>query len=445
MIPTSSLQVLVILSYWASKPYTTKSGEVVPPGWRKPVGWPKKGSEHEDGGLDHIHPNHKKNVVTRTLKHALTRSAGCPAFLVGYRPTTIGFRLRTSAVSPLHIGMTRDAGGVVMQLALLDVDAPNHGQDVDVEAWWEAEKSKVMKLQADMPGIIAYRSQNGYRLVGALEQPFEISGYDAAFAWKDLYMAWVTCLGRVYGIEADRLADWTRFQGIPRMTKEKGQPCLNLEILGDTDFIGYWKPALIPEDYPQKVIHSTDHHEWSGECQLLRLIRMSSLSHEQVAPGAWDIHCPNHMAHSETEHRATKTILFTNGPIGKIECKSSSCSASHVDKGKSYLRHFPPAQVLLTSPWNWSDHPEVQRIIEKRIHLQSEATLETMSSDGIDETYEELLMAIQAAGTTQKDRRSRTPEDYARFAEWFVDQSTFSKPNESAYQAYLLSLTSNSE
>lgn len=435
MISTKDIQVQLIAEYWDRRSE--------PAQWRKPNGWPKKGSKQSDGELGNIHPNHKKNCLTRSLHHALTRSAPTPTFFVGYRPTIIGFRLRTDAVSNTCIDMTEDAGGVWMQLALLDVDAPDHGTGGNVEAWWEQEKAKVSKLLADMPGLIVYRSLRGYRILGVLENPIHIKDYQDAFDWRDTYTAWVGYLNRVYGIVADTLADWTRFQAIPHTTKIKGQPALNLEILGDVETVGYWRPLLIESDYPKKVIRSTEHKEWSGECQLLQLVRNSGLACEETnTPGVYDIHCPNHLGHSETEHRSTKTLLYTNGRIGRIECKSSRCAAGHPDKSKDYYKYFSAEDVLATSPWLWSNHPEIEAILEKRVRQQSEATVESFFAwDGVDHSYHELQMAIRAAATTQKERKSRTTQDYAKFAEWMVDQNVFSSPTEAAYQAYLTSIS----
>src|SRR5690349_4668527 len=88
------------------------------------------------------------------------------------------------------------------------------------------------------------------------------------------------------------------------------------------------------------------------------------LQREEMAHGIFDIHYLAEHCHSDSTHRMTKTVLYTNGPIGKIECKSSTCQSLHPDKQLSYLKHFPQEAVIRTSR-AWVFDPVVLKIQDR--------------------------------------------------------------------------------
>jgi hypothetical protein len=149
------------------------------------------------------------------------------------------------------------------------------------------------------------------------------------------------------------------------------------------------------------------------------------------------------MEHSETEDRKTKTYLYVNGPIGKIECKSSSCQASHPDKMKAYLRHFSKEMVKATSPArNWRNQPLVVELFEKRIAEQSRANLDTMDSMSTDNTWQQ----FEAAKVNAMGMKDRDPDDVKEFSKWFTTQSLHKDHKDPAsWQAWLDSCNNTSQ
>jgi hypothetical protein len=394
LVDTDSIRVVVITEYWG-KSYTREDKTVVPEGWRKPQGWPARASQRPDGDLNDFSRGAAKAYHECSLYQALTHRATNPAYFVGYRPTKIGLRLRKDCLNPLHSGFTEDAGGVHMHLALFDVDM--HDDTVDFSAWFEAELSKIEAFQKVHPDSIVYRSRRGYRIISLLPTPVTLKTAADSGIWDRQYTTWCNYLNRKFCIKADVLLDWTRFQAVPHTKKERDEPALELEVFGDVDRIGLWQPELEEVDYPpEKVQSHYDGANYEGECQLLQLIKRSGLRCEETDyADIYDICCPNWTAHSPDarglQDYPSKTVLYTNGPVGKIECKSSGCQASHPDRNKSYFKHFDPRDVEETRPKPPIDvwDPDVLQLAMHRNHLSSCASLEKYLSgeEPVDETY----------------------------------------------------------
>jgi hypothetical protein len=449
LIDTRSVRVVVITEYWG-KSYTREDGSVVPEGWRKPRGWPAKASQRPDGDLNDFSRGAAKAYHECSLYQALTHRASSPAFFVGYRPNKIGLRLRKDCLNPLFSGFTEDAGGVHMHLALFDVD--NHDETVDFDTWFDAELDKIAQFLEVHDGSIVYRSKRGYRIISLLPELFTIKDQSDSGKWDRYYTACCNYLNRKFSIKADVLLDWTRFQAVPHTKKEKDEPALELEVFGDVEKIGFWQPELEESDYPPEKLQSHyDGANFEGECQLLQLIKRSNLRCEETEyANVYDICCPNWLAHSPDsrglQDYPSKTVLYTNGPIGKIECKSSGCQLSHPDKNTSYFKHFDSKNVEETRPKPPIDvwDPTVLNLAIRRNYLSSIASLDKYlaGEEAVDETYEVYREArLNQSRLERKDKvdklTSRTTNDYANFAKWFVDQSLYSIPDEIAFQAYL--------
>lgn len=353
LLPTRDIRCVVITERW-SKGYRREDGTEMPAGWTKPKGWPARGSQRPDGNLNDFKRWDQAAYHECSLYQGLTRRASTPAYFVGYKPNTIGLRLRKDALHPLFSGYTEDGGGVHMHLFLADVD--NHDEAADIESWFEKELDKIAALQEEHPGIIVYRSRRGYRLIAMLPESMHLKDVADSSKWDRKYTAWCNYLKLKFDIVADVLLDWTRFQAVPHTKKDHDGPALELEVLGDVEWIGVWEPNLIDEDFPaEKKSGAYDGTGFEGDCQLLQLIRSSGLRCEETDyANVYDICCPNWTSHSPDarglQDYPTKTVLYTNGPIGKIECKSSGCCSSHPDRSKSYLRHFDAAAVEATRP-----------------------------------------------------------------------------------------------
>lgn len=386
--PTRDIKVIVLTEYW-SKGYTRDDGKVFEPGWVKSKGWPARGSTRPDGNLNDFSRGAHKAYHECTLYQALTHHATSPAYFVGYQPTTLGLRIRKDALNPLFYDFTHDSGGIHMHLALFDVD--NHEEGRDIEQWYELEEvPKIEAFRERHPGTIVYRSRRGYRLVAVLPAPIELKNQIDANHWTRLYTAWCNYIKRSFSIGVDYLTDWTRFQAVPHTVKERGQPALDLEIIGDVEHIGVWDPPLEECDWPpEKRVSEAAGWDYEGECQLLKLIRMTGLRCDPTESSlAWDVCCPNVAMHSPDarglKDYPTKTILYTNGPIGAIECKSSGCRANHPNPSKDYLRHFPEDLVRQTKPKGPVDvfDPDVLRLADRRNRMCSNVKENKWGSDG---------------------------------------------------------------
>lgn len=395
LIDTRSVRVVVLTEYW-SKGYKRDDGTEVPPGWHKPKGWPAKASQRPDGDLNDFSRGALKAYHECSLYQALTHRASSPAYFVGYKPTKIGLRLRKDCLYPLFRDFTEDAGGVHMHLALFDVD--NHDDSVDFDTWFDKELDKIAQFLEVHDGAIVYRSRRGYRIIALLPEPIHLKDAADSNKWDRTYTAWCNYLLRSFDIKADVLLDWTRFQAVPHTKKEKDEPALELEVFGDVERVGFWQPELQETDYPpEKVVGSYDGvSSYEGTNQLLALVQRAGLRCEETEyAGVYDICCPNWTAHSPDarglQDYPSKTVLYTNGPIGKIECKSSGCQRSHPNKQSDYFKHFNPVWVEETRPKPPVDvwDPDVLELANHRNALCAKVSVESYSSDesSIDETY----------------------------------------------------------
>lgn len=405
---TRDIRVIVLTDYW-SKGYTRDDGKEVEPGWTKSRGWPARGSTRPDGNLNDFSQGARKSYHECSLYQALTHHATTPAYFVGYQPTNIGLRIRKDALQPLFYGFTHDAGGIRMHLALFDID--NHDELADIEVWFDSELAKLDIFLEEHPGAIVYRSRRGYRILAVLPQPVILRNQHDANQWTRTYTAWVNYIRRCFNINVDYLTDWTRYQAVPHTVKEKGQPALDLEIIGDVENVGVWSPTLDESDWPPERKSHSDFEgvSFEGESQLLKLVRMTGLRCDPTESSqAWDICCPNWLAHSPDsrglQDYPTKTILYTNGPIGAIECKSSGCRASHPNPAKDYLRHFSEDLVRKTRPLGPIDvlDPAVLRLSDRRNRMCSNVKEEKWGTeeDSGFEQYEKALKNQRRLGSS---------------------------------------------
>ncbi len=402
---TRDIRVVVLSEKW-SKGWKNSEGKEFPEGWSKPKGWPARGSQRPDGDLNNFSKYAFQAYHNVSLWRALTIRSESPAFFVGYQPNSIHLRLRKDALHPLFSGFTEDGGGVKMHLALFDVD--NHDELADVEQWFDSELPKIEALQEVHPGTIVYRSRRGYRIISTLAEPMHLKDTSDSLVWDRTYTAWCNYLKRKFQINADVLLDWTRFQGIPHTKKDKDLPALELEVIGDVEWIGTWEPLLENSDFPpERKVGVYDGANFEGTCQLLALVQRAGLRCDATEyDNVYDICCPNWTAHSPDsrglQDYPSKTVLYTNGPIGKIECKSSNCQASHPDRNKSYFQHFAPIDVEQTRPLPPVDvwDPMVRYWSDLRNAECDKASLDIYLSDNLpeDTTYSayKLALSLQA-------------------------------------------------
>jgi hypothetical protein len=385
----------------------------------------------------------KKPCVSVSLHTALTNRSTCSSYLVQYAPTLLNVRLRTQAMNPGPYSVVQDvdADGIRMILAIFDLDC--HEND-NVDQWFDDQRQKLDGLLDDHPGLFIYRSRGGMRILGVLPEPMPMRSHEDADAWTRRYGAWCNYLARKYNLKTegkdtvDKLADWTRFQRVPHDCRVKGDEPNILETIGDPEWVGTWEPQLIGEDWPVMSSTSHEHLNYSGDCQLLNLVRMKGLTCDTTnSPEVYDILCPDAGCHSESAYRKTKTLLYANGPIGKIECKSTGCQSKHPDKNVSYFECFPKDMVIRTST-NWMYDPVVLKIQDRIDRRQHRIDWDTPENDPIFAhlAADERLLKV----AKEQACIPRTVNEKA-FCLWCLKQKPNRKPQDpEAKLAYLLTL-----
>lgn len=146
-------------------------------------------------------PPHVESVDVETM---LRRKYETDAHFVGYASPSLR-RLNPGALP------------VEMHLLIFDIDYPKEhrvrGRAPD--EWWQAEQIKVDRLLADEPGVVAFRTRGGYRLVGAVE-PTSITNATDAHEWSAFYVKIAAYLNFNYGILCDPYCrDWQHLQRCP--------------------------------------------------------------------------------------------------------------------------------------------------------------------------------------------------------------------------------------
>lgn len=141
-----------------------------------------------------------------------------------------------------------------MVLGLVDVDSPqeHRGEDGEASPAWRAEQAaRVDRLLADAPGLVAYETRKGYRLVGLLPEPVIIASDADAARWRATYLRRLAVLAREYGIVGDAAcSDWTRLYRLPHATRTPAQGPEHRPLRGDPHRLGAW-PALV--DAPEAL------------------------------------------------------------------------------------------------------------------------------------------------------------------------------------------------
>jgi hypothetical protein len=136
-----------------------------------------------------------------------------------------------------------------MTAAVFDVDDPvTHSTDEPARPeWWTGEKVKLAQLTTAHPGLFAYRTRGGYRIVGALTTAQPMRSLADADNWKSQYLTWCRYIERRFKIVTDRVCkDWTRFYRAPHVVRG-GVPQV-WETIGAPAQIGVWAPELRADD-----------------------------------------------------------------------------------------------------------------------------------------------------------------------------------------------------
>jgi hypothetical protein len=301
-----------------------------------------------------------------SLRKLLESRWRCPAYLLSYAPPAMPYRL-SEGVFEQAGALGQIGGSLTMQLFLVDVDAPGHGEGGEpaVAAWFETERPRLEKLR-ERHGCLVYRSKGGYRILGVLKRPFTIKSNKQVLDWKRRYMAWLNYMAREFLIgtttPVDELVDWQRLQRVPHdLRSEDGKP-EEREVIGDTDRIGYWDPPLADEDhewaanqirdkrigskgkkYPKKV----PVQPYEGKTMLRLLLEDRGLLGEEAEPGKWNVICPLEDQHSKPNpgEADNDTILFEKGGrLGNLYCSHAGCGHARYELA-DWLRQFDDASI----------------------------------------------------------------------------------------------------
>ena len=193
-------------------------------------GWPKYGARAMRG-----------TVVT--LAEALTRRWPTDAYAVQYMADGgPAGALRLSVVAP------KAGARVVLGCEFVDVDDPvTHLTGAPARDEWRAvESAKIQALRVDVPGVFAYDTLRGYRLVARRPSAYPIATAADAEAWRDVVARRLAWLSRRYGIVGDPTChDWTRFMRLPHVVRDG--VAQEHATVGDPHAVGEW-PALDDAD-----------------------------------------------------------------------------------------------------------------------------------------------------------------------------------------------------
>jgi len=303
-----------------------------------------------------------RRVTYHSLATALTHHYPCDAHLAGYSVPTWPYRLSSGALFPEATSHLPD--GIAMALAVFDIDG--HAQ-VDITAWWHAERRKLGALQARHAGIYTYRTRGGYRALGILPDPIILHTAEDAEAWHQCYLGWVAYLQRAFEIGADPACkDWTRLYRLPHATREeRGRP-EDWETLGDPRHIGLWHCAPTAEDRalaqtlsrrktaadraPRRVGNWSDPSQGAGHGLLYHAFRARGWLGDEIEVGKWAVLCPWETSHTKGGKWDSSTVLWAPGPgedVGWWFCSHTHCQSRDL---RDVLGLFSLAELARARP-----------------------------------------------------------------------------------------------
>ena len=170
---------------------------------------------------------------------ALARRYATDSVLTGYDCPEYPYRLRGESIP---------AAQPVMTVFFADDDDPAaHAEGGGASRLWRAaENEKIEAIRKAFPGLVAYHTQGGCRLVGLLPAPFLIDSPAAGEAWKVRYGRTLLYLARTYDFTADPACmDWPHLYR-PAHGTRAGQPPENWPTIGNLTAVGTFD--WVPDD-----------------------------------------------------------------------------------------------------------------------------------------------------------------------------------------------------
>lgn len=186
------------------------------------------------------------------LSELLTRGHKVDAHVGAYSVPWVPRRLCTD---PPAYSRPELPDGVPMCVLLIDVDcAASHratggsGKVRADDAWWADQRRRIEAIDREHPGVFAYRTRGGARVIYRLSHPHIIRDGRGEIAWKRLYLRVLARLARRFGVLADpSISDWTRLVRLPHVTRDG--VFSRVETVGDPRDVGHIEePAEDPDD-----------------------------------------------------------------------------------------------------------------------------------------------------------------------------------------------------
>lgn len=294
------------------------------------LGWPDQ---------EGVKPRWKDQGFVVPLSVAMTRKFSTDAHFVQYR-SPIGRRMNSASLD-------HDVR-IQLDLVVFDLDCEEtHGTKDEVPHTWRVKtRRRMLALNSAHPGLVAYETRGGARLVYRQPWPVVIETPDDARLWRQDYAIMGAYLRHEFGLDVDfACSDWTRFFRCPRATRQGCDAPEDRLIGGNVDAVGslYVEPADEDRsfaksklknafDEPTKYVSTFEPSTGDGDGLLFRLLSSRGYLIRKYKSG-YLIRCPNEALHSSGRTGDTSTVLYppSHGQrVGMIHCKHSHCAGMSV-------------------------------------------------------------------------------------------------------------------
>lgn len=203
-------------------------------------------------------PLHERvaRIEYHPLSRLLTMSHAGDAHVGAYSVPSVPHRLSTTV--PAY---ERVEGGVPMMVFLFDLDcSASHratggsGAVRADDAWWRTMRARIEELDRVHPGLVAYRTRGGARIVMRPAVPHVIATARDEIEWKRLYLSRLAYLSRRFSLTCDpSISDWTRVIRLPHITREGVFE--RVEMVGDPRSVGIFDYEPDEADDAANIAH----------------------------------------------------------------------------------------------------------------------------------------------------------------------------------------------
>lgn len=137
---------------------------------------------------------------------------------------------------------------IAMVLLVFDLDDPvaHAERRASGDEWWGHTRAKIVRLAEEHPGLFAFRTRGGARVVYLAPPGAEIRSDADARRWKRLYASGRTYLRERFDLEADRACEsWNWLFRLPFVRRDGARE--ERETLGELAGLAPW-PLPVPEE-----------------------------------------------------------------------------------------------------------------------------------------------------------------------------------------------------